>query len=51
MDIKDMARLGGLARAKKLSPERRREIALKAVQAREKKRAAKRKQQLSPYRP
>lgn len=27
--------LGGKARAKKLSPERRREIAIKAVQARE----------------
>lgn len=34
-----MARLGGLARAKKLSKERRKEIATKAVQAREIKRA------------
>jgi len=33
-----MARLGGLARAKKLSKARRREIALKAVRAREAKR-------------
>lgn len=48
MDTKAAGSLGGLARAKKLSPERRREIALKAVQAREKNRAAKRKQQTTP---
>jgi hypothetical protein len=39
--ITEMARMGGKARAKKLSAARRSEIAKKAVQAREAKRAAK----------
>ncbi len=34
LTISDVARLGGLARAAKLSPERRRQIAMKGVKAR-----------------
>jgi hypothetical protein len=41
LTVSEMARLGGLARKKKLSPERRSEIAKKAVQAREAKRKRK----------
>jgi hypothetical protein len=35
MDIEEFSRRGGLARAKKLSKKRRKEIAKKAVAARE----------------
>jgi len=38
LTVSELARMGGKARAKKLSAERRSEIAKKAVQAREAKR-------------
>ncbi len=38
MTVREMASLGGRARARALTPERRREIALMAVAARERKR-------------
>ena len=40
MDVKQIAAMGGNARAKKLSPRRRKEIALLGVVARQKKRQA-----------
>lgn len=33
MDVREMARLGGLARAKSMSPEERRKSAVKAAKA------------------
>lgn len=43
MDVREMARLGGLARAKSLTPEERRKLATKASKAAAKARTAKAK--------
>lgn len=44
LTIKEVAAMGGKARAEKLSPERRKEIAIHAVQTREAKKKKKEKE-------
>jgi hypothetical protein len=44
MDVREMARKGGFARAEALSAARRKEIAEKAVAARERKRSKQKKE-------